>query len=152
MPKMKSVAGYAWAIAALFVVFTMFLGSNFFSRALVSATGMKVSPWWTGGEVLKTTDHGSYRTLIHRPVFDGLLGQRREGFIQINWEPLAGMPPVVEEAVDYDGDSKEDFSVRVDTKTGENALVKTNPLVMSIEKAVKLDNGWVVRVLLKNKG
>jgi len=151
MPKIRSIVGYMWAIAAIIVVLATFLGSGFFSRALVAATGVKISPVYSGGEVVKSVDHGSYRAFIHRPVFDALIGEKSEGFIQLNWEPLAGLPPVIEESVDYNGDGKEDFSIRIDTKTGESSLTRVNPLVMSIVTTAKLDNGWVVRVQLKKK-
>ena len=149
MPKIRSILGYMWAGAAVIVVFATFLGSGFFSRTLVVVTGVKISPLYSGGEVVRSVDHGSYRALIHRPVFDALIGERKEGFIQVNWEPLAGLPPVIEESVDHNGDGKEDFSVRIDTKTGKTTLTPINPQVTSIEESVKLDDGWVVRVQLK---
>ncbi len=149
MAKIRSIIGYMWAIAAIIMVFATFLGSNFFSRALVAASGVKISPRYSGGEVVRSVDHGAYRTLVHRPVFDALIGEKSEGFIQLNWEPLAGLPGVIEESVDYSGDGKADFSVRLDTKTGETSLTPIDPLVLSIEMVVKLDNGWMVRVRLK---
>lgn len=149
MPKIRSIAGYMWAGAAIVAVFATFFGSGFFSRILVAASGVKISPLYSGGEVVRSVDHGSYRALIHRPVFDALIGETREGFIQLNWEPLAGLPPVIEESVDYNGDGKEDFSIRIDTKTGEAKLNPINPLVLSVQNTVKLDNGWVARVQLK---
>jgi hypothetical protein len=149
MPKIRSILGYMWAGAAIIVVFATFLGSSIFGRALVAVSGVKISPLYSGGEVVRSVDHGSYKALIHRPVFDALIGERSEGFIQLNWEPLAGLPPVIEESVDYNGDGKEDFSVRIDTKTGKTTLTRINPQVASIEESVKLDDGWVARVQLK---
>lgn len=149
MSKIRSVAGYMWAIAAIIIVLATFFGNGFFSRILVAASGVKISPLYSGGEVARSVDHGSYRALVHRPVFDALIGEKSEGFIQINWEPLSGLPPVIEEPVDYNGDGKEDFSIRIDTKTGEASLTRINPQVKSIGETVKLDNGWVVRVQLK---
>lgn len=148
MPKIRSILGYMWAGAAIIVVFATFLGSSIFSRVLVTASGVKISPLYSGGEVVRFVDHGSYKALIHRPVFDALIGERSEGFIQLNWEPLAGLPPVIEESIDYTGDGKADFSVRIDTKTGEASLTPINPMVISIKKTAKLDNGWVMRVQL----
>lgn len=148
MPKIRSIFGYMWAGAAIIVVFATFLASDFFSRALVASSGVKISPWYSGGEVVQTLDHGSYRTHVHRPVFDALIGEKDEGFIQVNWEPLAGLPPVIEESVDYSGDGKADFSVRVDTKTGEASLAPINPMVVSIRQTAKLDDGWMIRVQL----
>ncbi|OPY77719.1 MAG: hypothetical protein A4E64_01012 [Syntrophorhabdus sp. PtaU1.Bin058] len=149
MPKIRSIAGYMWAGAAIIIVLATFFGSGFFSRTLVAASGVKISPLYSGGEVMRSVDHGSYKALIHRPVFDALIGESKEGFVQVNWEPLAGLPPVIEEPVDYNGDGKEDFSIRIDTKTGKATLTRINPLVLSVINTVKLDNGWVVRVQLK---
>ena len=91
MPKIRSILGYMWAGAAIIVVFATFLGSSVFGRALVAASGVKISPWYSGGEVVLSVDHGVYRTHVHRPVFDALIGEKSEGFIQLNWEPLAGL-------------------------------------------------------------
>ena len=60
---------------------------------LASATGITVSPRFSGGEVIRSVDHGTYKTVIHRPVFDGLIGERRDGFIQIEWHPVTALPP-----------------------------------------------------------
>lgn len=149
MPKVRSIIGYMWAGAAVVIVFATFFGSGFFSRTLVAASGVKISSLYSGGEVVRSIDHGSYRALIHRPVFDALIGETSEGFIQLNWEPLAGLPPVIGESVDYNGDGKADFSIRIDTKTGKATLTRINPLVLSVQNTVKLDDGWMVRVRLK---
>jgi hypothetical protein len=98
---------------------------------------------------LKTVDHGNHKTAIHRPVFDALIGKTKEGFIQINWEPVTGLPRVINEGFDYNSDGKEDFNIVLNTTTGEVALTASNPSVLSVEKAYKLHNGWAVRVLLK---
>ena len=100
---------------------------------------------------MKTVDHGSYKTAIHRPVFDALIGQTREGFIQVNWEPVAGLPQMISEGVDYNNDGREDFVVTLNTVTGEATLVKSHPAVLDIEKTYRLQKGWAVRILLKNQ-
>ena len=91
MGRLKSILGYTVAVLATFVVLATFLGNNFFSYKFASATGIKVSPRYTGGEIVKVVDHGTYRTIIHRPVYDGLTGEREEGFIQIKWESIDGI-------------------------------------------------------------
>jgi hypothetical protein len=147
--KLKTILGYTAAVFAMVVVLATFMGNSYFSHKLVSATGIKVSPWYTGGEILKSIEHDTYTTHIHRPVFDGLIGKRQEGFIQINWEARTGMPPVILETMDYDGDSKADFLVTLDTATGETSITGYNPAVASIQKTYKLNNGWAVRIKLK---
>ena len=151
MDRLKSVLGYTAAVIAFFVVLATFLGSNYFSYKLVSVTGMKVSPRFTGGEVVRTIDHNTYKTLIHRPVFDGLIGERNDGFIQINWDPLEGLPPVIEEKIDYNGDKVEDFLIRFETQTAKATLTAYNPSVKGIENTYILKNGRAARILLIRK-
>jgi hypothetical protein len=149
MNRIGTVLGYLWASLALLIVLATFIGSNFFSHQLVSLTGLTVSPWYTGGEVVRTIDHGTYQTLLHRPVFDGLFGERQTGFMQLNWESSAGLPPVIEEAIDYDGDQKRDFLIRLDTQTGKTSLLANLPTVTGVGATYKLKKGWAARVLLQ---
>ena len=148
MSKIKGFLGYIWAYLTVFIVLATFVGNDYFSGKLASATGIIVSPWFTGGEIVKTIDHGVYKTYLHRPVFDALIGERREGFIQLNWEPYAGLPPVIREGIDYDGDTKDDFLITLNTKTGNPSLMAYNPAVLSIEQSYRLKKGWAVRVIL----
>ena len=149
MGRLKSILGYMAAILASFIVLATFFGNDYFSYKFASATGIHVSPWYTGGEIVKVIEHDTYRTIIHRPVYDGLMGERREGFIQIKWQSTAGLPPVIHETVDYDGDNKADFLVTLDTATGETTVLGYNPAVVSVKKIYKLDTGWAVRILLR---
>ena len=111
MKRALKIAGYTWAAACVVIVIATFAGNDYFSGRLASATGVTISPWYSGGEIVRSIDHGAYRTLIRRPVFDGLIGERKEGFIQIEWQPVTALPPVIEDGIDYTGDGKEDFSV-----------------------------------------
>jgi hypothetical protein len=151
MGRFKSILGYTSAILAFFVILATFIGLNYFSSKLVSVTGIKVSPRFTGGEVVKTFDHNTYKTLIHRPVFDGLIGERRNGFIQINWKRRNGWPQIIEEKIDYNGDNLEDFFISIETKTGKATLTAYNPSVMGIDKTYVLKSGCAVRILLKKQ-
>lgn len=149
MKTIKAILGYIWAVLAVFIVLATFMGNDYFSAQLASATGITVSPWFTGGEILQTADHGVYKTHIHRPVFDALIGEKREGFIRLNWEPYAGLPPVVQETIDYNGDGKEDFLITLNSKTGDTSLIAYDPTVLSVEGPYRLTKGWAIRVVLK---
>jgi hypothetical protein len=151
MKKLKSFLGYTWAVAAIIIALATFFGYDYFSRTLAALTGVTINPRYSGGEIMKTIDHGDYKIAIHRPVFDALIGQTKEGFIQINWEPAAGLPPVISEGIDYNADGKDDFVVTLDTGTGETAITKNDSAVLDIEKSYHLRNGWAVRVLLKRQ-
>ena len=148
MKRILSILGYTWAVFCIFIVLATFFKMTYFGPALASITGVKVSPWYSGGEVKTSIDHDGYRTLIHRPVFDGLFSDRKEGFIQIKWEPIRTLPPIIAEEVDYDGDGKADFLVRLDTARGVATLVPYNGSVISVEGVYPLKIGWAVRVIL----
>jgi hypothetical protein len=149
MKTLKRILGYMWAFLAIFIVLATFMGNDYFSEQLASATGIKVSPWFSGGEIVQTVDHGTYKTYLHRPVFDALIGEKREGFMQLNWEPYAGLPPVIQEQIDYNGDNRVDFLITLNTHTGETTLTAQNPSVLSTEGPYGLKKGWAVRVRLK---
>ena len=151
MKRIKGIFGYLWAGSTILIVLAAYAGNGFFSRQLATATEIKVSPRFTGGEVVKTVEHDSYRTSVHRPVFDGLLGPRSDGFIQVDWRPAATLPPVIQEKIDYDGDSREDFVIVLDT-VKQTAAVSTD--VAGVEKTgqvYRLKDGWAVRVPLTNE-
>jgi len=149
MGRFKSILGYTSAVLTFFIVLATFLGLNYFSAKLVSVTGIKVSPRFTGGEVVKIVDHKTYTTLIHRPVFDGIIGERKDGFIQIIWERRDGWPQVIEEKIDYNGDNVEDFFIHIETKTGKAMLTAYNPSVTGIEQTYVIKTGYAARILLK---
>jgi hypothetical protein len=151
MDRFKSILGYTVAGLAFFVVVATFVGNVYFSSRLVSATGIKVSPRFTGGEVINTVDHNTYITLIHRPVFDGIIRERRNGFIQINWERRNGWPQAIKEKIDYNGDNIEDFFINIETMTGKAALTVYNPSVVGIEQTYVLKSGCAARILLKKQ-
>ncbi|MGV8058137.1 MAG: hypothetical protein AB2L12_08965 [Smithellaceae bacterium] len=151
MKTIKSFLGYTWAVTAFIIALATFLGNDFFGRTLAAATGVTVNPWYTGGDIIKSVDHGKYRTLMHRPVFDSLIGQKKTGFIQINWEPAAGLPQIINEGFDFDSDNKEDFRLILNTTTGKIDLKTDNAAVLSVEKGYRLRNGWAVRILLERQ-
>lgn len=148
--RVQAVLGYTLAIIAIPLTMATFMGMNFFSHQLVERTGITVSPWSTGGEVLKTIDHGQYRTLLHRPVFDGLFTEKSEGFIQIDWEPGDSLPATIWEDVDYDGDGTTDFQVIYHTQSNTAQLTSYNPAVSSLHGSYILKERRAVRVNLHN--
>jgi hypothetical protein len=140
--------GYTWAVLAIAVVLATFMANDYLSGKFASATGIAVSPWFSGGEVLQIREHDRYRTVVHRPVFDALIGERSEGFVQVNWEPADQLPSVIEENIEVGHDKLEHFAIRLDTKTGAALLFSRTASVVGLERAYRLKNSWAVRVLL----
>ena len=153
MRMLKSLGAYTWAALATPVVLATFLGIPFFSRALVAATGVKVTPWYLGGDVVREIPHDGYRTVLRRPVFDGLIGQRSTGFVQVEWFPAEGasLPGVVSEDVDYDGDGSADFTVELDTVANRATVVAHSPRVLGLEHVYKTSPERVIRVRLRRQ-
>jgi len=146
MKKLCSVFGYGWAVLTIVIVLATFLGNSYFSQELAGATGVTVSPWFSGGEVTEVIEHGTYRTYVHRPVFDGLIGERSEGFVQVDWKPADGLPPLVTESVALSGSDL--VSIRLDTRTGSAAIASSDTAVLGLDRTYRLKNGWAVRVSL----
>ncbi|MEW6182898.1 MAG: hypothetical protein AB1500_06935 [Bacillota bacterium] len=151
MLRLKKVLGYAVATLAVPLIMATFIGMDTWTHGLVSVTGITVSPWFTGGEVIRTIEHGRYRTTLHRPVFDGLLGERKQGFVQVDWSPPEALPEYVCEDVDYDGDGFRDFSVKINTRTCAATLMPCGPTVISLEGSYRLKDALAVRVLLRGR-
>jgi thiol:disulfide interchange protein len=152
MSRVRAILGYFWAILALPIILATFIGNGFWAEKLVTATGLKVSPWLSGGEVQQTIHHQQYQTLIHQAVFQDLLWQRSRGFIQIDWQPQKGvLPEVIDEAIDYDQDGNADFRIQLNTQTDTAKLIILNYHVMGIEHIYKVENERIVRIGLRNK-
>ena len=154
MQKVKSILGYSWSALALPVILATFVGMHSWTEKLAQVTQVKVSPWFTGGEVVRTLPHEGYVTRIHRPVFDGLLGERRSGFVQVDWVApkfSTGLPAQIAEEIDWDGDGRADFSIQLDTTTDAAVLSPLSPRVTGSEKVIRLERQRTVRVLLENR-
>lgn len=148
----RAFLGYLWAIALILVVLATFIGNSFFAKRLVMATGLKISPRLTGGEVIETIEHSGYQTSIHRPVFDGLLCERSTGFVQVSWKSTGrSLPHVIDELIDYNHDGVKDFRVVVNTQTAQVSLNSDDPTVIDIDRQYKLKNERVIRIKLKKK-
>ncbi len=148
----KSGSGYTWAALCLVVVLATFIGLNFWANTLAKDTGLQVSPRFSGGEVRQTIDHGSYKTLLHRIVFDGLVSERANGFVQIDWVPQEkqSLPAILREDLDIDGDGAVEVSVRVDPVTGKTELLRRAPWVLEPETLISADSERILRIQLRN--
>ncbi len=92
-------------------------------------------------------DHGTYNTFVHRPVFDGLVGERSEGFVQVDWKPAEGLPAVITESLALaDG---ERISIKLDTATGSATLAPAGGAAPHVDRTYKLKDGWAVRLVLQ---
>ena len=152
MRRFRAILGTAWAAAALPIVLAGFFGMDRCSKQLVAATGIQVSPWFTGGEALRTEDHGSWQTVIHRPVFDGLFRQRRSGFVQVDWKPTGEtpLPPKIEESEDLDGDGSADVRILLDTVANRAEVASLSRRPASLREVFDMGKWRALRIDLRN--
>ncbi len=149
---LKSGLGYTWAALCLVIVLATFIGLGFWERTLARGTGVHISARFSGGEVRQVIDHGKYQTKLHRRVFDGLVGDRAQGFVQIDWVPEKdqSLPALIEESFDIDGDGSNEVGVRVDTASGNVELRQQATWVLGAEPLITADSERILRILLRN--
>ena len=150
MSRLKTLLAYSWAFLAAPLMLATFMGMDSVAAKLVTVTGLHVHPICTGGAVARTIPHGSYQTAIHEPVFDGLIGPRSHGFVQIEWQPQdANLPEQIEESIDLDADGTGEVEVRFDTRTNDTRITPLDPCVLSLGEALTLGKARMVRINLK---
>jgi hypothetical protein len=147
--KIKSVLGYMVAALMLPAVVVTLIGMGSLAETLVGITGMVISPWYTGGEVARTIQHEGYETRIHRPVFDAIIGERREGFMQVVWTPKSALPETLIEDIDINEDGQPDFQVTLHPKTKTAEWRPYGDQAYGMEGPYEIGEGMGVRIKLK---
>ena len=151
MKIVKAIYGYILAMLGVPLVMIGLMGPLAgLGELFISATGLTLSPWVDGGEVMQTIDHGAYQTHVHRMVFDALIGERKEGFVQVDWLPPDALPARVDEEIDANGDGQADFRVEVVPATKEATLTPYAAWGLELEGTYRLEDSLAVRVTLKN--
>jgi hypothetical protein len=126
MTRLKSILGYtAAALTVAATMLTPFLLMNFFTRG-VAATGLRIDPVYTGGDVVREIARSGYRVRVHRAVYPKTSLQRIEAFVQLDWTPAAALPPQVSEEVDLDGDGHPDLRARFSVPRDPNAELRVD--------------------------
>jgi len=147
MKKLKIIAGISWAFLGLIVIIVLFPGLNSLSGSVAKLPFMKINPNYTGGEVARRLISEKCTLDIREPVFDGLFGERRKGFVQLDWRgDLSG---IIEDTIDYDFDTITDFTISIDTKSSKTLLNPLNSKVDGLSISTPASHGWAVRVEIK---
>jgi len=149
-PRAKALLGWAWLTLAVTAGIAVVLYCDPLGTALAARTGIKVSPQFTGGETAAVIEHGAYRTIVHRPVFDALFWEWPTGFVQVDWEPAGALPRNLRDEIDLFGKGAGGFYVDLDTATGAASYENPPDCVIAPPKPERLKNSWVIRVRVKN--
>ncbi len=105
MPRLTTVLGYGGAVLTLAVLVGVPALDPAFTKA-VAATGVRIDPVYSGGELARSIPRGGYRIDVNRPVApSGLIGGPGS-FVQLAWRPVAALPARIADEVDVDGDGE----------------------------------------------
>jgi hypothetical protein len=149
--RVKTFFGYTAAVLATVAVMAILLETEYFARKLGDVTGQKTAPKYTGGEIVRIIEHGKYKTLQHRTVFDRLVGEKTEGFVQIDYVPLNALPDKIVDDIDFDLDGQADFRLEYNVPENSAVLTSFSSRVISLEGCYMLRERRAVRVKLLNK-
>jgi hypothetical protein len=146
MKKIKIITGIAWAVLCLVLIIVLFPGLNSFSASASRLPFMKINPNYTGGDVAKEIVSEGCTLQIRKPVFDGLIRERKKGFVQVDWRGI--VPEKITDTIDFNFDKVPDFIVIIDRKMPDTELFPMNSSVLRIGKSTRTSYGWAIRVEL----
>lgn len=144
MKKIKIIAGITWAFLCLIIIIILFPALNPLANSTSKLSFMKINPNYAGGEVVREIKKENYSINIRRPVFDGLIGERKKGFVQVDWK--GKLPNTLTDTIDFNNDRQNDFAVQIDTITSKSTIIPMNPKVKGINISTKTSYGWAIRV------
>jgi hypothetical protein len=147
MTKLKIIAGITWAILCLILIIILFPGLNSFSTSAASLPFMKINPNLTGGVVAKEQVSAGCTLDIRKPVFDGLLKERKTGFVQVDWR--GNLPEKLSDTIDYNLDGIPDFCIMINRKEFKTEMNPLNSKVIKVNVSTPTSYGWAVRVDLE---
>jgi hypothetical protein len=144
MKKIKIIAGITWAFVGLILIIILFPGLNSFSVSVSKLPFMKLNPRYTGGEIANQIIAENCTLNIRKPVFNGFLGERNSGFVQLDWHGT--IPEMINDSIDFDYDGKKDFCIFIDRKKSKTVLNPLNAKVKGVAISTTTSYGWAVRV------
>lgn len=147
MKKVKIIAGVTWAVAGLIVIIVLFPGLNSFSASAARLPFMKINPNYSGGDVAGQIISAGCTLDIRQPVFDGLLGERKNGFVQIEWR--GNLPDLINDTIDYNFDKIPDFNIMIERGSRKTILKPVNAKVKEAGISTPTSYGWAARVNIK---
>jgi hypothetical protein len=147
MKKVKLIAGITWVFLSLFLIIFLFMGFSNLSEAASKLPFMKLNPNYTGGEISHQIIEPNCTIDIRKPVFDGLIGERKKGFVQIEWR--GKVPVEILDTIDYNSDKIPDFTIKINSNSSETLLKPMSDKVKSINVSTPTSYGWAIRVNLK---
>ena len=151
MKKLLAILGYIWAIACLIVLLAAFVKNDSFAGKMAKLPFIKLHPVYSGGDETKVINEPGMDITIYKPVFDRIIGESKTGFVQLKFTSSTDtLPSIINKEIDYNFDNAVDFSVEINTLTGETKLKPVNTLVKDLNVSSKVKKSWVIRVNVTN--
>lgn len=150
MNIIRSILGYTVAVFCVLFAMATFVSNFQISRSFLTSTGLSISPWLIGGEAIRTIDRTDVQTIIHEAVFNGLIGERDSGFIQIDWKSKTDLPGIIKDSIDYNGDDVTDFNIVYDTKDDVADVTSDLFELDGRVDTFKRDHGVTIRIWIQN--
>ena len=148
--RLLAPVGYLWGVALALGAAALFFSLSFLPHELAQLPFMRLHPAYSGGEIAETAVASGVEWRIHSPVFDGLVGRRSHGFIQIDVVCKAEPVDALERDFDYDRDGKPDFRLVLPSRPDEApTLENAAPSVTGVKSWARTKDGWIVRVAIK---
>jgi hypothetical protein len=149
MNKLKTILGIFWAFLGLLLILILFPGLSSFSREVSKFPFMKIHPRYAGGEASFQAITEGCTLVVHRPVFDGLLRERKNGFVQIDWRGEIG--DRIADTIDYNQDGNPDFVLYIDTRSSDTSLDPISNDVRDVNISTSTSYGWAARINLSKR-
>lgn len=144
MKKIKLLSGIIWALLCLVLVLALFPQMNALSGSFARLPFMKINPRYSGGEVVDHIVRHNYTIDIRKPVFNGLIGEKRNGFVQVDWR--GQIPDVLDDTIDYDLDTRADFRIHISGSKQVTEIESFNSKVGKVLVSTPASFGHIVRV------
>lgn len=151
MKNLLSVPAYIWAIACLLLIPVIFIKNDALARQLVKLPFMKVHPVYSGGEQNRQYEKDGLTITVNKPVNTTAFGKGKKEMVQVSFAAQGKLPDLINQTIDYDFNDSPDFSLTINTISGETELTPVNPTVRSLWVSSKVKETWVVRVNLTKK-
>jgi len=149
MKKVKIIAGIIWAFLCLILILVLFPGINAFSSSLAKLPFMKINPNYSGGEIAYENVHEGCTLVTREAVFNGLIKERKRGFVQVDWR--GDIPEEIIDTIDYDLNNMPDFVIRIDTRTSDTEIDPISTTVTGLDVSTRTSYGWAARIELKKQ-
>jgi hypothetical protein len=151
MKRTISILAITWAFCCTILVLIVIIRMPQFARGAAKLPFMKINPLFTGGDLNYSIEKDSIKIAINKPVFEALIGESNEGFVQITFSGSKNLPKNIVEEIDYNNDSKTDFKLKINTLEETTELSSLNSNVTSLIVSSKVKNDWIVRIKIKNE-